>query len=62
MKFKVLRPSSQEEKNGAGTVGQNQHIDGKEEIFVAKNDTHKIRGLYRVITDKCNGVTVPRHN
>jgi hypothetical protein len=33
----VERPSSQEEKNGAATVGQNQHTDGKE-----KNSTRKM--------------------
>jgi hypothetical protein len=43
----VERPSSQEEKNGAATVGQNQHTDRKETkttkiCFVAKNDMHKI--------------------
>jgi hypothetical protein len=45
----VERPSSQEEKNRAATVGQNQHIDRKEKIYLwSKNDTHKIRGLHRV--------------
>jgi hypothetical protein len=45
----VERLSSQEEKNGAATVGQNQHINRKEKKFsVVKNDTYKIRGFPRV--------------
>jgi hypothetical protein len=45
----IERPPSQEEKNGAATVGQNQHIDRKgRNILWSKNDTHKIRVLHRV--------------
>jgi hypothetical protein len=44
----VERPLSQEEKNGAATVGKNQHIDRKDKFSVVKNYTHKIRGLHRV--------------
>jgi hypothetical protein len=47
----VERPSSQEEKNGAATVGQNQQTDRQaKKIFfsVVKINTHKIRGLHRV--------------
>jgi hypothetical protein len=47
----VERPLSQEEKNGAATVGQNEHTDRKEtkkKFSVVKNDTHKMRGLHRV--------------
>jgi hypothetical protein len=45
----VERPSSQEEENGAATLGQNQHTDRKEQNFsVVKNVTHKVRGLHSV--------------
>jgi hypothetical protein len=46
----VERPSPQEEKNGAATVGQNQQTDSKEkkDFSVVINDMHEIRGLHRV--------------
>jgi hypothetical protein len=41
----VERPSSQEEKNGAATVGQYQHTDRKENFFCGQKQHTQVWGV-----------------